>query len=263
VLRRRDGSPILDWKDWEPPKEDYQWKAGRSAMEFARAWFTSPGPVVPKEFRNLLDSHPLTRSIQLEEGFPELVTPLPERGEGRNHDLALKGTIGDRRVTICIEAKVDELFGDNTVGDYWLAATKNRDKPEDRKPTRVPERIETLLRLVFGGDANPDHFPWGKIRYQLLSGLGGTVLQAIRDESHWAVFAVHEFHTLEISREKVTSNMSDFEHVVRTLFRSHDLDVEVGRLYGPIRIDPRPIGKTGVELFLGKCVDEWRIPRRT
>ena len=262
MLRRRDGRPILDWQDWEAPKEDYQWKVGRSAMELARAWFTSPTPIVPREFRDLLASHSLTRGILIEEGCPELVTPLPERGEGRNHDLVLKGIRGGIRTTICVEAKVDEPFGDQSVEDYWTTARKNRESADPR-PTRAPERIEALLKLVFGVDANPSCLPWANLRYQLLSAIAGTVLQAIQDGSFFAIFIVHEFHTLETNLEQMERNRSDFDHAVRTLIGATNLEVDAGKIYGPIRIHPKPIRKNDVELFVGKCVSRWRYPKRT
>ena len=50
-------------------------------------------------------SHLRLNSIKLLKGIPELVTPLPERGNGRNHDLVLSGITDHETVTICIEAK--------------------------------------------------------------------------------------------------------------------------------------------------------------
>jgi hypothetical protein len=36
---------------------------------------------------------------------PECVTALPERGEGRNHDLVMVGKSKKAQVTVCVEAK--------------------------------------------------------------------------------------------------------------------------------------------------------------
>ena len=41
-LEGHDGQPIADWHSWTRPKAEYHWRAGRSAMELARAWFTGP-----------------------------------------------------------------------------------------------------------------------------------------------------------------------------------------------------------------------------
>jgi len=205
----------------------------------------------------------MTRGIQIGKGYPELETPLPKRGLGRNHDPVLKGEKGNIKGTICIEAKVDELFGDNTVEEYWKAAIKKRDNLTNPVPTRVPERIEVLLRLVFGSGAVPDQPPWGTIRYQLLAGIAGTILQAIKDGSFFAIFVVHEFHTLDVNSQRVEKNAADFEHVVRTVKMVPNLAVETGKLYGPIRIHPKPFANKDVELFIGKCIDKWHYPHRT
>lgn len=38
-LYRLDGDPITNWDSWTRPKKDYQWVAGRSATELAKASF--------------------------------------------------------------------------------------------------------------------------------------------------------------------------------------------------------------------------------
>src|SRR3990172_800679 len=117
-LYDRRGQEIVDWRSWPRPKERGQWRATRSAMELARAWFTAPVPIVPTEIANLLASHPLTTGALLREGWPELRTPLPYPGEGRNHDLVLVGQAGEQPILVSVEAKVDETMGPE-VGAYW------------------------------------------------------------------------------------------------------------------------------------------------
>ena len=70
-LEGHDGQPIADWRSWTRPKAEYHWRAGRSAMELARAWFTSPVPICPPEVKSLLESHPVTAGVALTEGWPE------------------------------------------------------------------------------------------------------------------------------------------------------------------------------------------------
>lgn len=117
-LSNAQGAPILSIEDWTRPKQAYQWKDGRSAKELAKAWRPGDsGPSCPQALRALLDSHPLTRYARLIEGRPEHVTPLPERGGGRNHDLWIRAEVDDAPLTICIEAKADEPFGE-PIGEY-------------------------------------------------------------------------------------------------------------------------------------------------
>lgn len=183
-LSTPQGSPITCYQEWTKPKKDYQWKAGRSAMELARSWFRHAHPSPPDELISLLHSSTRLQSIQLTSGIPELVTPLPERGEGRNHDLALVGNTDTEQVTITIEAKADEPFGNDTILEYWYKAIKKRGAGT---PTRVPERIEQLLAMVDPSGVPVSESKWKNIRYQLLTALCGTILQAKIDDSALAV----------------------------------------------------------------------------
>ena len=77
-------------------------KAGRSAMELARSWFTAPQPVLPAEVRELLDSHPDTRDAEFVKGWPELVTKLPVPGEGA---ITRLGCGWDRRPVLTVACR--------------------------------------------------------------------------------------------------------------------------------------------------------------
>jgi len=54
-LVKKNGEAINCWQDWEPPKKDYQWKEGRSAMEVAKSWFRQSVAAPPKESEYLLE----------------------------------------------------------------------------------------------------------------------------------------------------------------------------------------------------------------
>lgn len=211
-------------------------------MELARAWFRGGQLAVPKEFEALLADSPRLESLTLETGIPELVTTLPERGEGRNHDLWLLGNTPSEQITICVEAKADEPFGDKTVGEYWNYAMRRLEVGEK---TKVPNRIEALLQMVNEESTQPDETPWSEVQYQLLTSICGTALQAIVDRSSLAVLIVHVFRTDSTIQEKIARNQSAFNRFVRILTGSHEDDVRNGYLYGPI-----PVG--GVECLVGK-----------
>jgi hypothetical protein len=186
IVTDRNGKEITDWRAWTRPKRDYQWRAGRSAMELARAWFAASTPTCPREIADLLASHPQTASLSLIHGIPEHVTALPERGEGRNHDLLLLADGRNGRTVISIEAKVDESFGE-TVGTYWAKAKRSTE------PTRAPERIEALLSMAFGPSALPNSDPWQRFRYQLLTAVTGTAIEAAQRQAAAAIVIVHDF----------------------------------------------------------------------
>lgn len=238
TLSRPDGTPITSWETWTRPKKDYQWEAGRSAMELAKAWFRQERVAVPTELAQLLASSARLSGLQLVRGIPEHVTGLPERGEGRNHDLWLLGRTASEQVTICVEAKADEPFGNETVAEYRASATKRR---ENGKPTKASERIAQLLALVPGEKCR-----WEKIRYQLLTAICGTAIQAKLDGSALAVFAVHEFHTSKTTPDKIAVNANDFNAFMAAIGAS-DTPVKPGRLYGPVTVG-------GVPCLIGKAV---------
>jgi hypothetical protein len=203
-------------------------------MELAKAWFSHNAPTVPPEVESILLSNPRLVGLKLTRAIPELVTPLPERGEGRNHDLWILGKTSREQVTICIEAKADEAFGNHTVAEYRNLALRRR---EQGISTRAPERIEALLKMV-GGDPPV----WDSVRYQLLTAICGTILQAQKDGSDLAVFLVHEFRTPLTSEENLSRNKKDFELFVAALGLEPCIE---GLLVGPL-------GVGGVGCFVGK-----------
>lgn len=241
-MQRPDGTLITTWEEWTRPKREYQWKAGRSAMELAKAWFRNGILSPPSELLSLLESHDRLKGIQFTDGIPELVTPLPERGEGRNHDLALRGHTDSESVTVCIEAKADEPFGTDTISDYLNKANKKREKGIS---TRVPERIESLLSIV-DPDTTISDSKWHNIKYQLLTAICGTIIQAKIDGSTLAVLIIHEFKGSAMCDDKQAENHTNFEDFMSVL-EGVPVQVESGRMYGMFNIG-------GMDCLIGKVV---------
>jgi hypothetical protein len=207
-------------------------------MELAKAWFTDGSLSPPRELVDLLGSHPRLHNLSLVRGIPECVTSLPVKGEGRNHDLWLMGRTEHDSVTICIEAKADEPFGNETVAEYRATALHRIEK---RERTGAPERIDALLRMV-GRPAST----WDSIRYQLLTAICGTVLQAKKDSSSLAIFVVHEFQTEKTKLENLQRNREDWERFLAVIGIPSSTAID-GRLQGPVTIN-------GVECLVGKAV---------
>jgi hypothetical protein len=258
VITDKGVKELTDWRKWTRPKRSYQWKAGRSAMELARVWFTAPAPVVPPEVVAILETSPLTKGAILQSGQPEYVTPLPELGEGRNHDLWLKGSVGEGLVTVCVEAKADEPFGE-PIGAYVekvLARTARLGQG-----TKLPQRADTLLKMIFGEEASTRSMPWSNLRYQLLTGVAGTAIQAAKDNSYVGVFLVHEFLTEAVDREqKVPENAAAFADFIKALSRSSAIEVTSGKLYGPYDVRQIDYIRRDVKLLIGKITYDWDNP---
>jgi hypothetical protein len=236
ILTGRDGTLITKWEDWTRPKRDYQWAEGRSAMEVAKSWFRDETLSPPEELLRLLTSHERFADLHLTQGRPEFVTHLPEKGEGRNHDLWLQGRTHGELVTIYVEAKADEPFGNRTVEEYRRGGI-NRQAGGLR--SGVPDRIEKLLQMVPAGD-------WDRVMYQLLTAICGTGIQTKKDGASVGIFAVHEFHTAMTKAENLRRNQACFEYFLRVLGFDGDLSVK-DRLFGPIRV-------AGAECYVGKTL---------
>ncbi len=247
-LKDSSDKPITALEGWTRPRSKHHWKPGRSAMELARAWLRDGPPACPAEVRALFDSHEATRGIVLKNGRPEHLTPLPERGEGRNHDLWLRaeGSLG--RTTICIEAKADDSFGER-LGKQLTVARK-------RQPnTAAPERARALLGILFGKDCNPIAVPWRELRYQLITGAVGAALQAVADNSAATVFIIHEFRSSLTSAEKLAANQADLDAFVAQL-QPGAPTLTAGQLLGPIPMPNTALLPGGMPLYLGKAVTE-------
>jgi hypothetical protein len=246
-IHGRTDRDISDWRDWTRPKKTVQWKAGRSAMELARAWFTSPVPVIPPEIEALLASRPETADARLTDGWPELSTKLPERGEGRNHDLVLRGRCASGELLVAVEAKVDESLGP-PIGEY-------SQKSKNTKGSRAFVRIDALLAMAFGHSANPNRAPWSGLQYQLLTALCGTAIEAGSRNCDVAVLIVHEFRTASAAAEKLAENSEHFADFLRALGGPA---VSNEALHGPFMVAPSPSSTAAITVFVGKATYDWR-----
>lgn len=232
---------IQRWQDW--PKEDKHWKEGRSAMEVAKSWFRQSVAAPPVEIVQMLIDH-FRQNVEFLRVVPELITQLPEKGEGRNHDVACTCMIGKRTATVCIEGKTDEPFGNQTVAEYYLQM-KNLQKTGVR--TRVPERIEKLVSMLPIPHVEIPSCAVADNGYQLLTALVGTALQARIDNSEMAILIIHEFHTDGLDVLKIQENIQDYTRFVTALTGDFFEDGANGKLFGPIEVD-------GITCFIGRVV---------
>ena len=244
LLGRRDIA-ITTWEQWTRPKRGYQWAEGRSAMELAKAWFSQGVLQCPRDLALLFQSASFLNGLILRKGRPEFVTPLPVAGEGRNHDLYLLGSVGTQTVTICIEAKADEPFGD-TISHAIQKARK-------RKPsTGMPARARQLITILMGRDSDPEAEPWSTLRYQLLTGIAGTVLQAGHDAATIALFIVHEFITSKTNDSLHALNTGDLSSFLRVLDPSSQM--KPGQFWGPHKVS----AQSELQFYVGKTTTNLR-----
>lgn len=224
------GQDITSVDTWERPAKPIEhWVAGRSAMEIARAFFRSGTAALPEPLVALLAGEPVLAGFKADEARPEYQTALPPRGSSgpRNHDVWLRGAVAGRRVGIGIEAKADESF-DLPVAAKLASAEK---RIADGKGTDAPERLEILGLMLFGPAFDLGNPVYGRIGYQLVSGLAGTLIQAAREGASLAVFVVYEFSTPLTNAERQKENAKALDEFLRLLPGSY-AGPEAGHLVG-------------------------------
>lgn len=243
---------IKDWEDKAPPKDKKkQWVPERSAFELANVWVGTDKVVIPSKFSKIIQSVPVFKNIILIEGEPEAQLRFDNRkGEPRNADLAIKGKVNEETVAITIEAKADEAFGE-ILHNATINALER--KLENYKSQGV-ERIIDLLKSILPSQTKS--LPkLDKIRYQLLTGVAGTIAYANSIKSKYAIFIVHEFHTSKTSLKKIEANSLDLENFMKRLSNSFITSIVPGKLYGPFSIPGLPLFKDIPDLYIGKIID--------
>lgn len=242
----RSGKPILDWRDWtRPMSKDGHWRGGRSAMELARAWFTSPSPITPPEIATLLQTSPLTHDLVLRTGWPERKTALPFSGEGRNHDLVMLGEANGKSILLAVEGKVDESLGP-PIGHYWR-------KSKNTSRSRGWRRVDSLLESAFGPAASAEAKPWNELPYQMLTATVGTAIEASRNGCEIGVLCIHEFVTESAKQRSLDRNKADFTSFLEALGQRKPV---AGKLYGPFSIATSKDGPS-IRVLIGKVQYRW------
>jgi hypothetical protein len=177
---RRIFIPTTSVSDWvnllADPKK--QWQTGFSACTMAHAWEAANGGF-PAEIGRLFDNAVDGRACNLEMllAIPEWKVHLPPKGHPSQNDLFVLARGKHGLVTIMVEGKVAETFGETLEG--WLK------HPTPGKLQRL-SFIQSKLGL-------PGELP-KSIRYQLLHRAVSALLEAEHFNASCAVVLVHSFH---------------------------------------------------------------------
>ena len=236
---------IEEWFRCAPPKEGLRhWKDGRSAKELARSWFSQDGyPQVPDELTALLNSHRDTKGMVIYEGFPEHKVQLDSfRGETRNTDLVLLGYTDKGAIVISIEAKADEPF-DQTIGERLNKVRGTH--------SNIPKRIDLLCQSLFGETVTAFP-PLFNLRYQLLTGVAGALIETRKQNAEVSLFIVHEFLSSEVNQEKVQENLKDLVTFIQLLPGCSKVEIKEQQLIGPIQVPGGEFVPADIPIYLGK-----------
>lgn len=187
------------WFKLAGPMRDEHWKDGRSAKELAKYILGGKGTFTTEIEKILLKIG--CKSEKVFKGEPEKVTYLVGRGNGRNHDLLFKR---DGEIIIGIEAKADEVLGNMISKEL-----SNKDISDNKI-----KRINTLYKNIYDCNIcdNVD------IRYQLLTGVNGVLIEAQKLQIPKALFLIITFRKDGCySKDKLISNKNDISTFIESL----------------------------------------------
>lgn len=244
-ILNRNGQQIHSVDDWfrlAPPKMGIRhWKDGRSAKEQAKAWLKTGIPKMPHPLKALLNSHLATTSFVADVAIPEMTTLLDHfGGESRNHDLVLLGYAGTHKILISVEAKADEPFGKTIHKELALASPHSN----------VPGRIQLLSNSIFGRSIDTE---LGELRYQLLHGLAGALIEAKNQKAELAIFIVHEFISSQTNPKNVARNNTDFKKFIRAFPGLRAVTITQGKLIEGIIIEGGQYVPSDIPVLIGKA----------
>jgi len=229
----RDDLLVTSYEEWRSRialKDD---ALGRSARSLAMAW---AGPVSVFGALSKVESF---SDFRVKAVYVEAQTAFDSfPGGKRNHDLLLTGVTRDGGAVFPVESKADEPLG-QTVKQYHDEGQRRRERGET---TNAPERLEGLVHALIAHRSLGDERVLA-LRYQLLSGVAGTVAAAVEHHANAAVFFIHEFVTDQIAGPLRESNARDLRDFGTTVFDSEfPLHAEPPWCVGPLRFAGDGIG---------------------
>jgi hypothetical protein len=237
-------STLEEWYTYAPPKSPSHWRAGRSAMEIARAWLGNGDGSLPEEVAAIVSSHPEFGAVVSWSAEPEARLHFDSfAGEPRNSDLLVLAEDNFGPYLIAVEGKADEPYGE-TVGKAAVNAAKRLlENPRSNGMARLEQLATALL---------PPGIPseiLNALRYQLLTACAGAVAEANRRGLARAVMLVHEFITTETEDMRHQSNARDLDAFLTQMSPGEAaVSLQEGHLLGPFGHSGYP----EVRLYVGK-----------
>ncbi len=192
------------------------WEEGRSACTLAK-YFTTPnieesdGIKKIKEYLEALGfSNPKFEYAEIEHP-----SPFDEYSSPRMQDLVIWGESKKGRILACIEAKVDEEFGD-VLNQAYKDAKQEFDKNPNSKSKRKA-RIEELCKKYLNVSAESiNSEDENDIRYQLLHYLAGSICEA-KEYCNVVFMPIMVFKTDEYNKKKGDRNREDYDRFIKAL----------------------------------------------
>ncbi len=166
-------------EDWKPllAEPEKQWKTCHSAKALAYSWQEANDfpESVKKMFRR--SGIALFKNAELLLAFPEYQVPLPGGSRPSQNDIFVLARGNDQLISITVEGKVSEPFGDTV--SKW-----RKDDSEGKR-----KRLKFLLKEL----ELEDNKEINTIRYQLLHRTASALIEAKKFGASNALMLVHSF----------------------------------------------------------------------
>ncbi len=179
-----------DWKALLADPEN-QWARGFSARSLANAWEGTDG--FPPEISAVLQQSPSLRGLNPLFIFPEWKVPLPGGSTASQNDVWVLAKCDSGLVSISVEGKVNEPFGEN-LAKWKATASEGKLK-----------RLTYLAEVLGVEEPIPD-----TIYYQLLHRTASAVIEAERLGATQAAMLVHSFSSTNRWFEKFSAFVALF-----------------------------------------------------
>jgi hypothetical protein len=217
--------PAKSPEDWKSllADSDVHWAEGHSAKALAYCWQEAND--FQKSVKDVFKKSGISifKNIELLLAFPEYKVPLPGGPRSSQNDIFILACGGDKLISIAVEGKVTEDFGQPIA---------NWKKVRDEK-TNKEERLNFLLQ-----ELNLKQKPVDHIRYQLLHRTVVAIIEAKKFNAKNALVLVHSF----------SQSYEHFEDYNQFL-ALYGLSGEKDSLTGPVNIN-------GVDLYFAWVMEE-------
>lgn len=218
-IENKNNRLITNLESWKTAfievDKEKNWEEGRSACTLAK-YFTTPNieesygiKKIKEYFEALGFSNPRFESAEIEHP-----SPFDEYSRPRMQDLVIKGESEKGRILACIEAKVDEKFGNEVLNQAYKNAKQYKIKhPNSNRQNRIEKLCKNYLNV------NPEDIkPKDKtnIRYQLLHYLAGSICEA-NEKDNVVFMPIMVFKTDEYNKKKGDRNRKDYDRFIKAL----------------------------------------------
>ena len=222
IISNKNNTVITDITSWKNAfievDNSKHWKEGRSAHSLA-TYFLSPaieqslGMLKIKECLNACgygDVEYTNARIEHESRFDTYRS-------GRMQDMVIWTQCGKCRIVVCIEAKVDETFGDTLSDAYNESLKYVKLHPASKRKARIEDLCQKYLKIQ-----PAEILEENGIRYQLLHYLAGSIGEA-KGYGNIVFMPIMVFKASEnYDFTKTKKNKEDYDAFMRTLNFAYD-----------------------------------------